>query len=60
MVKAEFNGLMAKLTKEIIKTIRSMVLVHFAGLMAVNTLDIGRMENSMAEGNIFYLIKAKK
>lgn len=60
MVKAEFNGLMGKLTREIIKTIENMVLVHFAGRMVENMLVFGRMESNMAEDNIFCLIRAKK
>lgn len=60
MEKVEFNGLMEKFIKASIRMTENMVLVHLAGQMVENTLEIGKMENNMEEENTTYQMVVKK
>ncbi len=59
MEKEKYNGLMVKYTKDSIRMIKNMDLVHLVGLMEGNMLDSGKMENSMVGENTICQIKVK-
>lgn len=60
MEKEKLHGLMEDVMKANTNMIRNMDLVHSSGQMEENMLDIGKMENSMEEVNIFFRTERKK
>ena len=59
-VKERSHGLMEEVMRVNTNTIRNMDLEHSSGQMEENTLDIGKMENNMEEGNISFQMDRKK